>query len=261
MGDEFDFEAHARARYTLEPYIAEFARFNEVQGKSVLEIGVGMGADYLANEHLLAGVALYLDYMTDTTLTGDVAGRGALIGPYVSAELSDSLFFDASFLAGRSWNDAHASLFGSNFTGSFETTRWMLSSSLSGKLDLGDELVLRPDLSLFAGSESSNPYNVSDGATSVTIGATKVDTLRISAGAKLSREFMLENGLKLTPSLGARLGSGSDGAFALSSVFGSLTGGFTLESGGWKLTGEAQLSTDSTGLRSQSVKVGMGGRF
>jgi ubiquinone/menaquinone biosynthesis C-methylase UbiE len=48
-----DFEAHARARYALEPYIADFADFKSARGKRVLEIGVGMGADYL--EWLKAG--------------------------------------------------------------------------------------------------------------------------------------------------------------------------------------------------------------
>jgi ubiquinone/menaquinone biosynthesis C-methylase UbiE len=49
--DEFD--THARARYALEPYIPEFAQFASSRGKRVLEIGVGMGADYL--EWLKAG--------------------------------------------------------------------------------------------------------------------------------------------------------------------------------------------------------------
>jgi ubiquinone/menaquinone biosynthesis C-methylase UbiE len=48
-----DFEAHARMRYELEPHIADFAKFKLAQGMSVLEIGVGMGADYL--EWLKAG--------------------------------------------------------------------------------------------------------------------------------------------------------------------------------------------------------------
>lgn len=34
-------------RYRLEPYIPEFARFEEGRGLRVLEIGVGMGADHL----------------------------------------------------------------------------------------------------------------------------------------------------------------------------------------------------------------------
>jgi len=48
-----DFEAHARARYSLEPYIHEFAQFPSSRGMRVLEIGVGMGADYI--EWLKAG--------------------------------------------------------------------------------------------------------------------------------------------------------------------------------------------------------------
>ena len=48
-----DFEAHARARYALEPFIPEFAGFKNARGLRVLEIGVGMGADYL--EWLRAG--------------------------------------------------------------------------------------------------------------------------------------------------------------------------------------------------------------
>ena len=47
LGDNADFEAQARARYELEPFIREFAGFDRAAGKTVLEIGVGMGADYL----------------------------------------------------------------------------------------------------------------------------------------------------------------------------------------------------------------------
>jgi len=48
-----DFDAHARARYALEPFIFEFAQFQSARGLKVLEIGVGMGADYF--EWLKAG--------------------------------------------------------------------------------------------------------------------------------------------------------------------------------------------------------------
>ena len=55
-----DFEAHARARYSLEPFIFDFAEFGRARGLRVLEVGVGMGADYL--EWLKAGaIATGLD--------------------------------------------------------------------------------------------------------------------------------------------------------------------------------------------------------
>lgn len=41
------FSRHEEARYRLEPYIHDFARFHEGSGQDVLEIGVGMGADHL----------------------------------------------------------------------------------------------------------------------------------------------------------------------------------------------------------------------
>jgi ubiquinone/menaquinone biosynthesis C-methylase UbiE len=47
------FEAHARSRHALEPHIPQFAKFSSARGLRVLEIGVGMGADYL--EWLKAG--------------------------------------------------------------------------------------------------------------------------------------------------------------------------------------------------------------
>jgi ubiquinone/menaquinone biosynthesis C-methylase UbiE len=40
------YEVQSRLRYELEPYLKEFANFNFAQGKNVLEVGVGMGADH-----------------------------------------------------------------------------------------------------------------------------------------------------------------------------------------------------------------------
>lgn len=41
------YESHAQKRFALEPYIRDFARFGDGQGKDVLEIGVGMGGDHV----------------------------------------------------------------------------------------------------------------------------------------------------------------------------------------------------------------------
>lgn len=55
-------ETQARARYELEPYIFDFARFREGAGRDVLEVGVGMGADHLewakAGPRSLTGIDL-----------------------------------------------------------------------------------------------------------------------------------------------------------------------------------------------------------
>jgi ubiquinone/menaquinone biosynthesis C-methylase UbiE len=42
-----DFESHSQARYKFEPHILDFAQFSSARGLRVLEVGVGMGADYL----------------------------------------------------------------------------------------------------------------------------------------------------------------------------------------------------------------------
>lgn len=44
--DGTGYSAEMEARYTLEPYILDFARFIAARGSRVLEIGVGLGADH-----------------------------------------------------------------------------------------------------------------------------------------------------------------------------------------------------------------------
>jgi len=44
--DPAAYEDQARARYALEPFILDFARFAERRDQRVLEIGVGLGADH-----------------------------------------------------------------------------------------------------------------------------------------------------------------------------------------------------------------------
>jgi SAM-dependent methyltransferase len=62
LTSEQGFCNQAEARYRLEPYIRDFARFEEGSGQDVLEIGVGMGADHVewarSGPRRLAGVDL-----------------------------------------------------------------------------------------------------------------------------------------------------------------------------------------------------------
>ncbi len=66
-----DFHSHARARYSLEPFISEFAKFADSRGLRVLEIGVGIGADYL--EWLKAGAISTGVDLSDVSLSRAMA--------------------------------------------------------------------------------------------------------------------------------------------------------------------------------------------
>src|SRR3954469_10719362 len=61
-GGRDQLETQARVRYSLEPFIYDFADFRSGAGKNILEIGVGMGADHLqwarARPQLLCGIDL-----------------------------------------------------------------------------------------------------------------------------------------------------------------------------------------------------------
>lgn len=55
--DSKGFNKHAQSRYELEPYIIEFAEFDNFKEKTVLEIGLGLGADH--EKFSLSGADLY----------------------------------------------------------------------------------------------------------------------------------------------------------------------------------------------------------
>jgi ubiquinone/menaquinone biosynthesis C-methylase UbiE len=103
------YESHARERYALEPWIRPFARFEEGRGKRVLEVGVGMGADYL--EWLRAGAeAVGVDFtpraVAHTTERCRLEGRRASVAVADGERLP---FGDASFDIVYSWGVAHHS--------------------------------------------------------------------------------------------------------------------------------------------------------
>ena len=110
-GDERErFEAQARARYAMEPFIFPFARFAEGRGKDVLEIGVGMGADHVewakAAPRSLTGIDL-TERAVDFTRR-----RLALYGLSSDVRTGDAErlpFADASFDVVYSWGVLHHS--------------------------------------------------------------------------------------------------------------------------------------------------------
>jgi SAM-dependent methyltransferase len=107
--DASDFDAQAAGRYRLEPYIADFARFDEAKGKSVLEIGVGLGADH--ERFARAGAKLSGIDLTPRAIT-NTKSRFAAHGLESDLRVGDAEalpFADDSFDIVYSWGVIHHS--------------------------------------------------------------------------------------------------------------------------------------------------------
>lgn len=88
----------ARRRYQLEPYIGQFADFPSGQGRDVLEIGVGMGADHKEwarhGPHLLAGIDLTPRAIEFTERSLSIDGLSSLlqVGDAENLPFDDNMF-------------------------------------------------------------------------------------------------------------------------------------------------------------------------
>jgi ubiquinone/menaquinone biosynthesis C-methylase UbiE len=107
---EMRFRKQAEARYRLEPYIRDFARFEEGADRDVLEIGVGMGADHLewakSRPHRLAGVDLTPRAVAWTARRLATYG---LTSELKEGDAEDLPFADESFDIVYSWGVLHHS--------------------------------------------------------------------------------------------------------------------------------------------------------
>ena len=92
LNTENNFQAHAQARYALEPHIPDFAKFAESRGLRVLEIGVGLGADY--EEWLKAGaIATGVDLSEKSLAQTRSRCENAELAPDLSLADAESLPF------------------------------------------------------------------------------------------------------------------------------------------------------------------------
>lgn len=105
--DRAAYDAQARVRYELEPFIAEFARFEECRGLRVLEIGVGLGADH--QRFAEAGAELYGIDLTDRAVA-HTRRRLALFGCVSHLAVGDAealSFREGCFDVVYSWGVLH----------------------------------------------------------------------------------------------------------------------------------------------------------
>jgi ubiquinone/menaquinone biosynthesis C-methylase UbiE len=107
--DREGFASQLNRRYELEPYILDFAQFEEVRGRKVLEIGVGLGADH--QKFSEAGAELYGIDLTERAVT-HTRNRLACLGLKSRLEVGDAenlAFDDESFDLVYSWGVLHHS--------------------------------------------------------------------------------------------------------------------------------------------------------
>lgn len=99
----------ARIRYELEPFILEFAEFHKSKNKSVLEIGVGLGADHQQFAEagaLLTGVDLTQRAIAHTRKRFEIF---SLKSDIQTADAENLPFADNSFDIVYSWGVLHHS--------------------------------------------------------------------------------------------------------------------------------------------------------
>ena len=163
------------------------------------------GIDLRVNERLLVGLMGQIDWTKEhaTTSNGDVEGTGWMVGPYLSAELIDNLFFDIRAMWGQSDNMATQDVLGSRFEGNFDTERWLVDAKLAGNYEAGN-FNLTPEMSLVYMHEWQNDYSVSDAIKTVAVDGQNVALGRLATGMKVSYLAHIDD-LELQPFIGGRL--------------------------------------------------------
>ncbi len=218
---------------------------------------LSLGADMLATEKILLGVSVHVDWMNAQRGDEKNTGTGLAAGPYVSIELAENLYLDASMLYGQSWNDTTDGI----FAATFGTTRFLTRAGLQGRVSIADDLILIPSVSLFYLREEAGGYVATDkNGTLATIAPLLLEQLQASVGSTLRYRLVADNGWTIQPYLGFDLGSAlSAGGLAYSA---SLSTGVDLQSeAGWTLGLSGRLLVQTGGTTAISAQTKLGMRF
>jgi hypothetical protein len=177
---------------------AHYVNFDDA-GDRDGDFAVGyLGVDCQIHPAVIAGVLGQFDWMDDEigNVNSSTNGVGWMAGPYATARLTPNLFLDVRGAWGQSDNDTNVA----GVTGSFDTTRWLVSSQLTGNLQFGD-VRMSPEISLSYIQEIRDSYVDSSGAS---VAAQTVSIGRLRFGPEISRRFELQSGIFVEPSIAIR---------------------------------------------------------
>lgn len=174
----------------------KYAAFDAAGGSGTFGVLHG-GMDYLMSEDLLVGVGAQLDWigMDGPDGTSHSDGLGFMVGPYVTANLSQGFYFDARAAWGYSYNQV--SPFGT-YTDDAWGERGLVTAGLGGQIDL-DAIEIRPEARLSWYGEHIAGYTDS---LDVEIPDVTVETGTLEFGPTFRMPLEVADGLELIPFAG-----------------------------------------------------------
>ncbi|MEO8421148.1 MAG: autotransporter outer membrane beta-barrel domain-containing protein [Hyphomicrobium sp.] len=140
-----------------------YSSFSDDAGNIDRDGHVGLiyvGGDYRVAENMIVGVLAQFDWAKDDSgvLASKVDGNGWMIGPYMSAQIHQNIYFDLRAAWGRSDNDLTIG----TTTGAFDTSRWLVKGTLAGNW-MYDAWRITPTAELAYVTESQDAFTNSAG--------------------------------------------------------------------------------------------------
>lgn len=173
----------------------KYAKFDATGGNGGFAVLHG-GLDYKVSNDLLFGVGAQFDWigMDSSGGTGHAEGLGYLIGPYITANLSPGLYFDARAAWGQSFNDVSPY---DTYTDSTTGERALITAALGGVTNL-EALEIRPGARLSWYREEIAGYTDS---LDVDIPSVTVETGTLEFGPTFRLPGELADGVTVAPFL------------------------------------------------------------
>ncbi len=167
----------------------QYSSYSDTDGERTRDGSFGIiyfGVDAPLQNRSVVGVILQFDQATeDDDGFTDLSGTGWMIGPYISSEISDNLFFNARIAWGQSSNTAEIDVFedGRIFSSDFDTTRTLAKASLYGRKEFG-QITVFPEIELAYLREDQDDYVASFADTVVTIDGQTAEGTSVSLSAE-----------------------------------------------------------------------------
>jgi len=158
------------------------------------------GADLVVNPNVLVGAMISFDSMSQlkTLASTQSSGQGWMAGPYATFRLADGVFLQTRAAWGKSINMVSPNL---TYTDSYETQRWLLAATLSGRWTNGPWSI-RPTAAITAMADEAKSYTDQFGAV-IPEAHTRLGQAKL--GPDIGYSYQLGNGVLIEPHASVQL--------------------------------------------------------